>query len=202
MNAVKRNLSGVSRYIIYALSDPRTGAVRYVGKSCYGLARPRRHGTPKNMVDRARLPVVCWVKILRDLGLDYAVEVVEELDSPDGLPEAERFWIEQFRAWGFRLLNLTAGGDGASGYRQSAEHVEKRVAAFRGRPAWNKGVRIPEERRPCHGGRAVVDHNGTIYPSVSEAARKLGFTREYVGRVLSGEYASAGGTKLAYAQRA
>jgi hypothetical protein len=35
-----------SKFFVYGLFDPRTNEVRYVGKTCCGMKRPKGHVTP------------------------------------------------------------------------------------------------------------------------------------------------------------
>jgi len=53
-----------------------------------------------------------WIKSLLSRGVRPVIEVVQEFDTYTPLNEAERFWIVQFRALGFRLTNGTDGGEG------------------------------------------------------------------------------------------
>lgn len=110
--------------LVYSLSHPVTGEVRYVGKSERGLKRPRQHGTLSNL-RKTHLPVVRWIKKLRDQGLDYVIEVVEEFPDRSSLMEAERFYIAYFRSLGFRLLNLCEGGEGFTG--RHTEEVRRKI---------------------------------------------------------------------------
>ena len=50
---------------------------------------------------------------------DY--ELLEENVDEKTALELEIYWIAQFKAWGFKLVNLTNGGDGMSGYKHSTE---------------------------------------------------------------------------------
>jgi hypothetical protein len=95
-----------SRYLIYALVDPRDGQWRYIGKSVNWLARPYAHYSER----RRCAPKDQWVRCLEELGLFYEVEVLEYLPSEQGLDEAEREWIAAARRVGAPLTNLTAGG--------------------------------------------------------------------------------------------
>ena len=112
------NLGGVDRHLIYGLIDPRDGQLRYVGKSCEGLKRPRAHARRLKW-DRGHCRN--WVKGLVDLGLKPDIEVLETCDSPKALIEAEQFHIAYFRMVGCNLTNLTAGGEGQWGLRFSEE---------------------------------------------------------------------------------
>lgn len=102
--------------IIYALLDPRSGAVRYVGKTKRALrARVRAH------INRApgqlRIPSAAWVAALAKDGLEpLAVELARVEDDWEA---AEQFWIAEMRRRGADLLNQTAGGGATLGFRLS-----------------------------------------------------------------------------------
>jgi hypothetical protein len=100
-----------SRFLIYALCDPRTREVRYIGASTRGLARPRQHlslsGNRDNTSVRAH-----WCRGLLVAGLAPLVRVLEEVADRTALMEAERVAISRFRALGARLLNRQGGGGG------------------------------------------------------------------------------------------
>lgn len=109
-----------SKFIIYALCDPRTGEVRYIGKSSDGLRRPESHAKP-GVLRREKSHVKNWIKSLVVLGLRPQIEIVEEHVSNETLNEAERFYIVYFRFLGFRLTNQTEGGEGAPGVVRTEE---------------------------------------------------------------------------------
>lgn len=120
----------VSRFLIYALSDPIDGAIRYVGRSSDGLDRPRAHML--NTAEfRSKTYKAIWVRSIVRMGLIPTIEIIEEFSSSEELPEAERFWISQIRSWGFRLTNLSDGGEGANGVPKSPETLEKLSASLK-----------------------------------------------------------------------
>lgn len=101
--------------IIYGLTDPRTGETRYIGKSTKGLKRPREHGR------KGRGNGWCknWVASLINLGLKCGIEVLECCETLDELNAAEVRWIKKGREDGWRLTNLTNGGEGTPGLVKS-----------------------------------------------------------------------------------
>jgi hypothetical protein len=139
----------VSRFLIYGLKDPRDGAVRYIGKSCSGLARPREHARPskrESSTYKSR-----WLAELERQGLTYEVVVLEQAQCAEDLSPMECFWIAQGRGMGWRLTNLTPGGDGNA--NPTAETRAKWSALRKGkkRPArseeWCERLRQSAKRR-------------------------------------------------------
>ena len=110
--------------MVYALIDPRDGAVRYIGKSSSGLRRPRGHAALARTQDKRHELHYCyrWIRQLQALDLLYRVVVLQELEcGGKRLSDLERWWIAFARAWGCRLTNLTDGGEGTPGWVPSKE---------------------------------------------------------------------------------
>lgn len=116
---------------IYDLSDPRTGHVRYVGKSVNPkerLATHIREARQGSVVHSRR-----WIDGLLQCGLRPVLGILEETNTARA-NECERYWIATLQCLGADLTNRTPGGDGqAPGYKPSAETVAKISAAGRGR---------------------------------------------------------------------
>jgi hypothetical protein len=111
---------------IYTLSDPRTGAVRYVGKTVDMAARLREHRRAVGRTAKAR-----WVKMLKGLGLSPVLEPLETVPVSKW-QEAEVYWITQLKALGIKLLNGDCGGLGSD--RLPVEVKQKISASLTGRP--------------------------------------------------------------------
>jgi hypothetical protein len=90
---------------IYALADPRTFSIRYVGKSTNPTRRFRQHLADKTDSYKSR-----WVWSLAKLGLSPVLVVLEKVRGD--WQERERFWIRLLSTTGNRLTNLTSGGEG------------------------------------------------------------------------------------------
>lgn len=112
---------------IYALADPRTENVRYVGKARNPQVRLSNHlaranGTQSRHVSR-------WLKSLKDLGLRPILIILEEIPDDQDWQARERYWIAFYReaakSQGTDLTNYTDGGDGGAtrhGHKMSPEH--------------------------------------------------------------------------------
>lgn len=86
---------------IYSLSCPVTNEIKYIGQTINLDLRFKEHcssSTPGNKK---------WIKELKANNLKPMMEVVEEIEgSKNDLLLAERFWITQFKCWGFNLNNI------------------------------------------------------------------------------------------------
>lgn len=103
-----------TRCTIYALIDPTTAAVRYVGKTTDPM---RRFKTHVREAQRGHRCYRCaWI---RSIGMPVfkPLVVVSHVDGPD----VERRIIALYRARGYRLTNATDGGDGNVGWNPSPE---------------------------------------------------------------------------------
>jgi hypothetical protein len=76
------NIQPQSPYLIYALVDPRTKVIRYVGKSTSGLKRPKRHLQPWILEKEKQTRRVKWIKSLLSAGVTPEIEVLREASSP------------------------------------------------------------------------------------------------------------------------
>ena len=78
----------MNKFIIYGLRDPRTGEIRYVGKSSYGINRAYQHSRPGDL-DKDPTYKGKWLRKLRKLGL-RAEAVVLQCCEQHELDNAER----------------------------------------------------------------------------------------------------------------
>jgi hypothetical protein len=92
-------------YKIYTLTCPIEGTVKYVGVSSSKDLNTRlqshisgSEGTYKKLI---------WIERCRAKKLKPKIEVVETIITEDRyyVLETERYWIQQFKAWGFDLVN-------------------------------------------------------------------------------------------------
>lgn len=110
-------------WFIYALIDPRTSEIRYVGKTQYQTVEVRFKQHLKDSANGKQYRVYRWMRILHNYGLIPTVLVLES-GAGAGVDEAEKRWISWYRPWG-RLTNLTDGGEGSSKLFQSEEKRRK-----------------------------------------------------------------------------
>jgi hypothetical protein len=139
---------------IYALTDPDSSEVRYVGKSnhptrCLYLHYREKAPTYKNR----------WLRSVRARGQEPVIRILEEIDEADW-QERERYWIAFYRERGARLVNGTDGGDGVHGMRHSDEAKARIGEAARGNQYSRGRKPTPQEtarRSAALRGRVVTE---------------------------------------------
>jgi hypothetical protein len=114
--------------LIYGLIDPRDGTIRYIGKTQQSLqCRLRGH-----LNCAGRRHVTCWIRQLKDLGLTPQIQLMAQVDN-SRWQELEREFIARGKSLGYRLTNMTEGGEGGYQGSPSQERYEKVARALRGR---------------------------------------------------------------------
>lgn len=111
---------------IYTLTDPRTGSVRYVGKTNNTKNRLKLHLQNKK---QNHSYINNWIKQLKRNKLKPIMEVVDTVPKNDW-EFWETYWISQFKTWGFNLCNHTEGGGSTN------------IGKTRPTPPWNKGKKL------------------------------------------------------------
>ena len=94
---------------IYTLSDPITLEIKYVGKTFRIGRRLNDH-----LKCNGKSKKDAWIKSLLNKNVKPILEIVEITDEKN-CNWLEQYWISQFIAWGFKLKNMTEGGDGSFG---------------------------------------------------------------------------------------
>jgi NUMOD3 motif len=173
------------RCCIYGLVDPRTGEVRYIGKTTYGIRRIYSH---RWLLFRDKTYKGAWLRQLIAAGLWCEVRLLEELPAEE-LCAAEVRWIAYARKEGWPLTNLTDGGEGTHGLVRRPEHTAKIAAALRGRPlslecraklsAVNRGKKLSVE----HAAALRASHVGRP----TSARQRARASEVHRGKVLSAE---------------
>lgn len=117
---------------IYALKDPITNEIRYIGKTVSSLDR-RLRGHVCNRVMSGRSYLGNWIKSLYNKNLKPVISLIEECED-NIWEEREKYWIRTMRQDGVRLVNFTQGGEvGCLGYKHTDE-AKKRISLLNSRP--------------------------------------------------------------------
>lgn len=123
---------------IYSLEYP-LGNVRYIGKTEDLTKRLNGH---LNKLESSTHKV-CWIKGLKKEGKEPIMKVIDKVPK-DNWPFWESHYISLFKSWGFKLTNLTLGGDGMSNpTKEVREKISKSIKEVykNGFEPWNKGLK-------------------------------------------------------------
>lgn len=91
---------------IYALKEPDTGEIRYIGQTNNPHRRLITHSTTKEKCHRGN-----WIRALKKSGQKPILEIVDEAPYEFRDP-IEAAYVQFFREQGCNLVNGTPGGDG------------------------------------------------------------------------------------------
>ena len=144
----------MSQVTIYALRDPDTGAIRYIGKADNADARFKSH--LRDAKRRSTL-VYVWIRSLVKQGKSPRMDVLRIIDR-SVWEEAERELIAQYRQHG-DLLNVARGGNqpGQASYETLAANARKTTAARETDPFQK---RLWEIKRDMANGIRWMEKNG------------------------------------------
>jgi len=119
-------------FYVYAHYTPE-GRLFYIGK---GSSVRRAH----YMQGRNNY----WCKVVAKYGKPTVKILAEWLTEKEAFAK-EIELIKYYREQGFKLCNVTDGGEGTSGYKATAEQIERNRLTHIGQPAWNKGAKSTEK---------------------------------------------------------
>lgn len=192
----------VDTTFIYALCEPDTGEVRYVGKADDPKRRLNSHHSDVRRSHRAS-----WIKGLKLRGLLPRMELLLEVQKSDW-QYWEREMILMFRESGCDLVNSTEGGDGVE--NPSKETRERMAAAKLGklqsletrrkRSLATKGRKKSDEHKhkiaiALIGNKNGIGNTGNLGGTISEK-HKQSISESGLGRVFSEETRQKIGAKV------
>lgn len=178
-------------FLIYALLDPQTRRVRYVGKSSSGTKRPKQHWRVRKerlKDDRCHR----WVRSVLRTGKCPVIDVLEVLEpGPDiqvRLAAAEARWIWLFRTLGEDLTNTAVTESPERLPARSGWHHSLRTRRMMSKKL--SGRLVPAYHRRALRRAVRKDHvpvcclnDGTYHRSMSDAARAYGVRVQHVWRI-------------------
>lgn len=91
---------------IYALLDPETNEIRYIGKTDNPSERLKNH-----LNEQGKWHRINWIKSLKKRGLKPIMQIIEEVVEGTNWEEREKYWIAYYRHIGTNLTNGSDGGD-------------------------------------------------------------------------------------------
>ena len=114
----------MEKKFIYTLSHPITEEIRYIGKTNNIEKRLRSHLSNHALLEKSKKNN--WIISLLRNNLIPKIEVLDET-TDNNINELEIFYISLFRSWGFRLLNMTEGGDGNCNIKGIKKSQESKI---------------------------------------------------------------------------
>jgi hypothetical protein len=118
---------------IYALMDPRTAKIRYIGKTNNLNRRYSQH--LKGRDDQKMTPARAWIKSLVNQGLKPNMMLIDSC-AEDQWHDLERHYIKRFRDEGHDILNMAEGGNQPYCPPEIRKEIGKRSAAIRQKGIW------------------------------------------------------------------
>jgi len=165
--------------VVYVLLCPKTGEIRYVGKTTSGLARRWYEHVRTAKIDTNKTHRDYWIRSLIAGG---ELPLIEELDSGLWSVETanlrERYWIATFRERVLDLVNTTDGGDGAQPGCTYSQEVRDKVGAA-SKERWQTSEyreKISEKRKE------YWDGNERARAAVSRQSKERWADPNYLGR--------------------
>lgn len=126
-----------NKVYIYALKDPFTNEVRYIGQSYNPVSRLRAH-----LLSREGTAKDVWVSLLIERKAKPILEIIEDCIYEKGA-ERERYHIAAARASGSILFNKSAGG--AIGFSRNGGTVH--ISATIKRDTYDRIVKLAKEEK-------------------------------------------------------
>ena len=106
---------------IYTLEHPITGEIRYVGRTTTSVAkRLNRHVYDARKCKGRGCRSTNWIKGLLKVNLLPIITTID-ICVIDDRKDVETYWIQQFKAWNFNLLNHKIQDDSTA---RSASYLE------------------------------------------------------------------------------
>ena len=170
------------KFIVYHMVDPTDNQIRYIGQTISGIKRIVNHFTPFALKPRNHKN--SWLKSLKIKGIKPIVFVAHKADSFEQLNEIEKNQITVFK----KCVNLTNLRDGGATRKYLEPKPKSSFLKWSKKIAKKKGNSTPSI--------AVKDQHGTLYQSLSIAARQIGTTTGNIRKHLNGVHSHIKGYKF------
>ena len=170
------------KFVVYHMVDPTDNQIRYVGQTTNGIKRIVNHFTPFALKTKNRKN--SWLKSLKIKGVKPIVFVAHKADSFEQLNELEKAQIDLFK----KCVNLTNLSDGGSTKKPLEPKPKSSYLKWAKKIAKQKGNGTPRI--------AIKDQHGTVYQSISIAARQIGSTSGNIRKHLNGIHSHVKGFKF------
>jgi len=181
MNKLIQSLEKPEKDIcIYALLDPNTNLLMYIGQTMQGFNRIRQHyygcekRNPNGLLSKSKV----WIHNLKKENKIFKVIYLEYFNNDLKIDEAEQYWINFFKASGAELLNSFNSGSfnrGSSISKEDRELISKRT---------KEAMNTPEMKQKCRENIKKQRELGQIKPNNLSKESKLKISKAQESKVI------------------
>jgi hypothetical protein len=151
---------------IYALVDPFTDKIRYIGKSIQPKQRLANHCNDSSVTYRTN-----WIQSVIKKGKRPKLKILEKLPDSANWQEKETEWIARGRKLGWPLTNCTSGGDGVNDLPKEIREKMRKV--------WLGRKHKPESLKKIGEASLGRTHTNDWKEYMSEIMKGREFTEEW-----------------------
>jgi len=159
--------------IIYSLEDPTTNEIRYIGYTKKSLKqRLKQHLDNVREAEKGNRPWnhrLSWIKSLQSKPIITEICTVEA----EYVCEEEIYWVSQFKTWGFRLVNLTEGGDGGNTWAMHSDARKKEISKKISKAVKGKKKPFSEAHKKALKENHWSTKPGYVHPCLGKQSPKL-----------------------------
>ncbi len=137
---MKRKKNKKKIYLVYLISHPNSKHF-YIGKTNDLKVRTNKH--LEDSIRKNKTFIHQWLQKYPE----PVIEILEENIDEETAFLYERMYISLFRSWNLSLMNMTNGGDGASGYRHTDETKAKISKIHKGLVYSEESRKLMSEKR-------------------------------------------------------
>lgn len=136
-----------------------------------------------------------WTRIYKKYPGECVKIILEFADTKEDINKLEIKYIRHYKAvWGYKCVNITAGGEGVHGLQHTEEAKRKISKAKKGCIPWNKNIPQTEEHKiknsishkgqiPWHAGRTGVYSDEALEKMrIAHLGKKTTLTKEQIAK--------------------
>lgn len=113
---------------IYTLTDPQTKTIRYIGKTNNLKNRLKTHICEAK---KGKTHKNNWINLLTTNNLKPIIEILDIVNETDNWEIVEKYWISQFKTWGFDLVNSSEGGENPPILKSHSEETKQKLSLIK-----------------------------------------------------------------------